>query len=48
MRLGQIEAGDSGPTMFAAVEKLGLALGKKKETVDMLVVDHCDLRPSDN
>ena len=46
--LAQIEAGQNGPTMYAAVEKLGLTLQKKKETANMLVVDHCEQTPTEN
>src|SRR2546425_143413 len=38
----QLDAGMSGPTMFAAVEKLGLTLEKKRESAEMLIVDHCE------
>src|SRR5262249_12822188 len=31
----QLEAGMSGPTMFAAIEKLGLTLEKKREVAEM-------------
>ncbi len=48
MLLSQLQAGMSGPTMYAAVEKLGLNLEKKKEAADILVVDHCEQTPTDN
>ena len=48
MLLQQIEAGLSGPTMYAAVEKLGLNLEKKRESADMLIVDHCEQTPTEN
>lgn len=48
MLLGQLEAGMSGPTMYEAVEKLGLTLGKKRESAEMLVVDHCEQVPTEN
>jgi uncharacterized protein (TIGR03435 family) len=44
----QLEAGMSGPTMFAAVEKLGLSLEKKRATAEMLMVDHCEQAPTEN
>ena len=44
----QLDAGMSGPTMFAAVEKLGLKLEKKQEAVETLVVDHCEQKPTEN
>ncbi|MCU1336058.1 MAG: hypothetical protein JWO19_1639 [Bryobacterales bacterium] len=44
----QLEAGMSGPTMFAAVEKLGLNLEKTRETAEMLIVDHCEQSPTEN
>lgn len=44
----QLEAGMSGPTMFAAVEKLGLNLEKKREVAEMLIIDHCEQAPTEN
>ena len=44
----QLEAGMSGPTMYAAVEKLGLSLEKKREAAEMLIVDHCEQAPTEN
>jgi uncharacterized protein (TIGR03435 family) len=44
----QLDAGLSGPTMFAAVEKLGLTLEKKRDAAEMLIVDHCEQTPTDN
>jgi len=46
--LSEIEAGVSGPTMFAAVKKLGLDLEKKREDAEMLIVDHCEQLPTEN
>ena len=46
--LSQIEAGLSGPTMYTAVEKLGLKLEKKRDSANMLVIDHCERAPIDN
>ena len=48
MMLQQLEAGMSGPTMFVAVEKLGLSLEKKRDTAEILVVDRCEPTPTDN
>jgi uncharacterized protein (TIGR03435 family) len=48
MLLSQIDAGLSGPTMYAAVEKLGLTLQKKRESANMLVIDHCEQTPTEN
>ena len=48
MLLSQIEAGMSGPTMYAAIEKLGLILEKKRDTAEILVVDHCEQTPAEN
>src|SRR5215510_10101389 len=46
--LSEIEAGISGPTIFAAVKKLGLDLEKKRENAEMLIVDHCEQLPTEN
>lgn len=46
--VSEIEAGISGPTMFAAVKKLGLELEKKRDTVEMLIVDSCERLPTEN
>jgi uncharacterized protein (TIGR03435 family) len=46
--LSEIEAGVSGPTMFAAVKKLGLDMPKKRENAEMLIVDHCEQLPTEN
>ena len=46
--LSQIEAGLSGPTMYTAVEKLGLKLEKKRDSANMLVIDHCERTPTEN
>jgi uncharacterized protein (TIGR03435 family) len=37
-----------GPTVTAALEKLGLKLGKSRATVDRLVVDHVEKSPTEN
>jgi len=44
----QLDAGITGPTMFGAIEKLGLKLEKKQEAAEILVVDHCDRTPTEN
>ncbi|MBZ5578004.1 MAG: TIGR03435 family protein [Acidobacteriia bacterium] len=44
----QLDAGLTGPTMFTAVEKLGLTLEKKRDTAEMLIVDHCEPTPTEN
>jgi uncharacterized protein (TIGR03435 family) len=46
--LSEIEAGLTGPTMFAAVKKLGLDLERKRENAEMLIVDHCEQFPTEN
>lgn len=44
----QLDAGMSGPTIVAAVEKLGLNLEKKRDTAEMLIIDHCEQVPTEN
>jgi uncharacterized protein (TIGR03435 family) len=39
---------DSGPTIFAAVQELGLKLEQKKGLVDVVVVDHIEKVPTEN
>jgi len=46
--VAEIEAGVTGPTMFAAVKKVGLELEKKRENAEMLIVDHCERLPVEN
>lgn len=46
--LQELNAGDTGPTMFEAVEKLGLTLNKRRETVDIFVIDRCEKLPTEN
>jgi uncharacterized protein (TIGR03435 family) len=46
--LSEIEAGATGPSIFAAVKKLGLDLEKKRENAEMLIVDHCEQLPTEN
>jgi uncharacterized protein (TIGR03435 family) len=40
--------GDSGPTIFAAVQTLGLKLEQRKGVVDIVVVDHIEKVPTEN
>jgi uncharacterized protein (TIGR03435 family) len=44
---GQQEASDPGPTIFSAMEELGLKLEPAKGSTETLVVDHVE-RPSEN
>jgi uncharacterized protein (TIGR03435 family) len=44
----QLDAGMTGPTMFEAVAKLGLSLEKKRDSAEMLIVDHCEQTPTEN
>jgi uncharacterized protein (TIGR03435 family) len=48
LTLAQLDAGEQGPSLFDAVGKLGLALDRQKETVEVFVVDRCDKLPSEN
>jgi uncharacterized protein (TIGR03435 family) len=34
--------------MISAVQKFGLHLERKKETVEMIIVDQCEQKPTDN
>jgi uncharacterized protein (TIGR03435 family) len=40
--------GKSESTMIGAVEKFGLHLQQKKEAVDMVIVDQCEPKPTEN
>ncbi|MGD1068537.1 MAG: TIGR03435 family protein [Bryobacteraceae bacterium] len=44
----QAEAGEDGPTMYVALEKLGLKLEARKQPMEILVVDHCEKVPAEN
>jgi uncharacterized protein (TIGR03435 family) len=44
----EANAGAGGDTMFAAVQRYGLKLEKKKDSVEMLIVDHCEKAPTEN
>lgn len=46
--LAEIEAGVNGQTIYDAVKKLGLSLDKKRENAEMLIVDQCEQRPTEN
>ena len=46
--VAEIEAGVPGPTIFEAIKKLGLNLEKKRETAEMLIIDHCEQVPTEN
>jgi uncharacterized protein (TIGR03435 family) len=44
----QRDAGQEGPSMFDAVEKLGLHLERQKGTAEVLVVDQSEKMPTEN
>jgi len=44
---GQLPAMDSGPSVFTAIQQLGLRLQARKTPVDVLVIDHVEM-PSEN
>jgi hypothetical protein len=44
----RIAAYCGGPTIFAAVEKLGLKLEKRKEAAEVFVVDRCERQLTQN
>jgi uncharacterized protein (TIGR03435 family) len=44
----QRDDGEDGPSMFEAVEKLGLHVEKQKGNADVLVVDQVEQMPSAN
>ena len=46
--VAEIEAGVAGPTIFTAVKKLGLDMDKKRESAEMLIIDHCEQLPTEN
>lgn len=48
IRVQEANAGADGPTIFAAVQKLGLKLEKRKEPVEVFVVDRCERQPTEN
>jgi uncharacterized protein (TIGR03435 family) len=44
----QRDAGEDGPSMFDAVDKLGLHVERKKGDADVLVVDQAEQSPTEN
>ena len=46
--LQQRDAGEEGPSMFDAVDKLGLHLERQKGTAEVLVVDQSEKMPTEN
>jgi uncharacterized protein (TIGR03435 family) len=46
--LQQRDAGEEGPSMYDAVDKLGLHITKQKGAADVLVVDQAEPKPTDN
>lgn len=40
--------GDTGPTIFDALQRLGLQLRTRRYPMDNLVIDHCEERPTEN
>ena len=40
---GQLPAMDSGPSVFTAIQQLGLRLETRKTPVDVLVIDHVEM-----
>jgi uncharacterized protein (TIGR03435 family) len=48
IRIQEANAGVGGPTIFTSLQKLGLRLDKRREAVDVLVIDHCEKLPTDN
>jgi uncharacterized protein (TIGR03435 family) len=48
IRVQEASEGKSGATMFAAVQKFGLHLERRKETVEMIIVDQGEMLPTEN
>jgi uncharacterized protein (TIGR03435 family) len=44
----QREAGEDGPSMFDAIEKLGMHVERQKGTAEVLVVDQVQQMPTEN
>ncbi|MES1262251.1 MAG: TIGR03435 family protein [Acidobacteriota bacterium] len=44
---GELPALDTGPSVFTAIQQLGLRLQARKTPVDVLVIDHAEM-PSEN
>jgi uncharacterized protein (TIGR03435 family) len=38
----------TGPTIFAAIQQLGLNLEKRKQLMELFVIDHCEKEPTAN
>jgi uncharacterized protein (TIGR03435 family) len=47
VKAGQLPAMDTGPSIFTAIQQLGLRLHSRKTPVDVLVIDHVE-KPSAN
>ncbi len=43
-----LQNGGEGPSMFDAVEKLGLKFVSTNHAMDLIVVDHCEKQPTEN
>src|SRR5580700_8045761 len=43
-----LQNGGDGPSMFDAVEELGLKFVSTNHPMDLIVVDHCDKQPTEN
>ncbi len=43
-----VQEGGDAPSMFAAVEKLGLKFVSTNHAMELIVVDHCDKQPTEN
>jgi len=48
MTLQQLDAGETGPTMFEGVKKLGLNLDKQKDNAEVFVIDRVEKMPTEN
>lgn len=44
----QSDLGVNGPSMFQAVEQLGLKIESRKQSMVVLVIDHIDRMPTEN
>jgi uncharacterized protein (TIGR03435 family) len=42
------DAGSSGPTIFVALDLLGLKLERRRQTLEVIVIDHAEKNPVDN
>jgi uncharacterized protein (TIGR03435 family) len=45
---GESMSGEPGPTIFAAVQQLGLKLEGRKQPMEVVVIDHCEAQPIEN